>query len=319
MDIKQTPEDFIVEEQIQLIFEPGQYLYVKATKKGWNTISMIEQLAEILHLPKKYFSFAGAKDKQAVTTQYISITHAKKEQIERIKIKDITLEVVGTGKNPIHLGDLTGNHFKIKLEFELPRTDFLVNYFGEQRFSANNYEIGKAMLEKDWKKACALINHEKINVSLQKYPADYIGALKKIDKKILSLYLHAVQARIWNKTVVRILQKEKNAVQYEERVFIQKRKENFTIPLISFDTDIEAHPYAEILKEALAEAGITKNQFILRSFPEILPVNTERQVFVDVKDWKYEKPFVEFTLPKGSYATMLVVQQESFLSRETKK
>jgi len=46
--IKQRPEDFIVEEIIELDSKPGPYFYIKLTKKQWNTLDVVKILQERL-------------------------------------------------------------------------------------------------------------------------------------------------------------------------------------------------------------------------------------------------------------------------------
>ena len=88
MKIKENPEDFIVEEVINLEKNPGEYLYIELKKKNWNTLTLINKLVRVLNIPRKFIGFAGSKDKKAITTQYISIFRAKKQDIEKIKIKE---------------------------------------------------------------------------------------------------------------------------------------------------------------------------------------------------------------------------------------
>jgi tRNA pseudouridine13 synthase len=72
--IREKPEHFEVEE-IPL-YEPsgkGTHLYINITKKGINTRDIQLKIAQILDLPLHSVSFAGLKDKNAVTTQTFSI------------------------------------------------------------------------------------------------------------------------------------------------------------------------------------------------------------------------------------------------------
>ncbi len=315
MQLKQSPEDFIVEERINLKIEPGPYTYLKITKRNWNTEEVATFLVRKLNLPRKNINYAGLKDKKALTTQYFSILNMPQREMDN---PDLTIEIVGTGKQAIQLGDLLGNKFRIRVEHLLPKMDFLINYFGEQRFSKNNVAIGKAILKKDWKQACELIDDEKINQALHKEPTNTLGALTTLDKRMLSLYLHAVQAEIWNQTVVKLIKKEKH-IEDQELCFIEKKKEFDTLPLLSFETDLESCPYKEELKQTIKEMEITQKDFITRSIPGILPTSSERSIYIPITEWKQENNWVEFFLPKGSYATMVIRQGESFLKAQKKE
>lgn len=75
--------------------------------------------------------------------------------------------------NPLQLGDLKGNRFQIALRnvtapdenikesIEAIKTNGFINYFGLQRFgncmTVPTFEVGKAMLKKNWKETCELI------------------------------------------------------------------------------------------------------------------------------------------------------------------
>ena len=152
--IKQLPEDFVVKEIPLADRKPeGKYLYFLMKKKGRNTLDVIQELARRLHLREKDIGFAGSKDRHAVTEQMISIIGAKKEIIENLKVRDVSLEFQGLGKVPVSLGDLQENEFEIvvrNLEGQkISRVDFLENYFGEQRFSLHNAGIGKHIIKKN--------------------------------------------------------------------------------------------------------------------------------------------------------------------------
>ena len=84
--IKQMPEDFIVNE----IFKPelqanGDYIYIKLTKKNYNTIDALKSIGKTINLPLKNLGFAGAKDRTAVTSQIISIKTTDNEKISKLK------------------------------------------------------------------------------------------------------------------------------------------------------------------------------------------------------------------------------------------
>ncbi len=314
MLIKRKPEDFIVEEIIELDKNPGEYLYVMVTKKNLNTLDIVRFFCSKLRMPRKDIGYAGSKDKRAITTQYFSLFGKKEEDLRGLDNENVKISVVSSGSKPIHLGGLSKNHFKIKIEESLKLVDFSVNYFGEQRFSKNNSQIGKAIILKEFEKACFLIDHPVVNEHLKKVKTDFIGALKKLDKKLLSLFIHAYQSYLWNE-VVKIYLKEsfKDAFSFEEYVFVKERKSDISIPLVGFDTVFKNELIEKIYEELLKKENIVLRDFVVRSFPECMPISTERQVFIDVEGVKLEGSSLEFTLPKGSYATVFLKQLESFL------
>src|SRR3989344_5267938 len=100
--LKQIPEDFIVEEEIDLsLHDEGSYTYYKLKKKEKTTMEALQMLTRAWRLGKKSIGFAGNKDKHALTTQYISILHGPKKIFET---QDLSVTPVGTGVEPISLG-----------------------------------------------------------------------------------------------------------------------------------------------------------------------------------------------------------------------
>jgi tRNA pseudouridine13 synthase len=72
--IRSVPEDFIVTEN--LAFEPsgvGEHALLQIEKTGENTDYVARQLARFANVRQCNVSFAGLKDRHAVTTQWFSV------------------------------------------------------------------------------------------------------------------------------------------------------------------------------------------------------------------------------------------------------
>ncbi len=219
--IKQIPEDFVVKEVNNIkLKENGNYSYFILKKKNYTTEKAVSTIAHYLEINRKNIGYAGSKDKNAITEQMISIQGFNKTK--GIKLKDIELIYKGKGDERISLGDLNGNEFIItvrnlnKENIKInSKTISIPNYFDEQRFSKNNYLVGKSILKKDFKKAVDLILkdssektsgfEEDVNKHISRSPNDFIGAIKKIPKKIRMMYVHAFQSLIFNKTVSELI------------------------------------------------------------------------------------------------------------------
>lgn len=175
--IKYKPEDFIVEEIIsKSIFKKQDCLIYKLTKRKWDTMVVIKEIAKRIGIHYKDIGFAGTKDRHAVTTQYISICGGNlkelREKVDSLEIQDVKLEFVGYGKK-LKLGSLLGNKFTIVVrDLDVPldevfeRTKQILgeikagggfpNYFGYQRFGEKrvvNHEIGKLLLKGKFEEA----------------------------------------------------------------------------------------------------------------------------------------------------------------------
>jgi len=294
--IKQVPEDFVVKEISKIKFlDKGSYVCFRLIKKNWNTLDVVKEISRRLRVPVKNIGFAGSKDKKAITEQVISIKNMGRERVERLKIKDVSLEFLGYRNEPITLGELEGNYFEIVIR-NLDKVNFdsedltIVNYFDKQRFGENNIEVGRNIIKKDFKKACEVLG-------LEVKKNNYIGALKEIPKRLLKMYVHAYQSYIWNETV-------KEAV--DKGIKIKE------VPLIGFGTDLDDFfEIKEVIEKILEKERLKLNDFIIKQIPELSLEGGLRKVFVEVKDFKVlekgkKKIKVSFTLPKGSYATMVI-------------
>ncbi len=277
MKIKEQLEDFIVIEKSNVeINETGEYTYFLMKKENYNTVKAIELIAKRLHAPFRNIGFAGNKDKKAITTQVCSVKGFGKIRIEKISSEGIKLTYLGKGDKPVSLGDLEGNNFEILVrDASVPnKIDKFINYYGKQRFGGNNIEVGRAIIKKDFKEACRLLNLDESNA---------VMSLRNLNKKLLTLYVHAYQSWIWNESV-----KTLNDVDELE--------------LIGFGNNFE--------NEITKKEKIKPRDFIIRQIPDLSREGSVRKVWCEVKELSIEKKgdnvLLKFFLPKGSYATVFI-------------
>lgn len=162
-----NPRNFVVEEIPLYPFSgSGEHLILKIRKKNLSTMEMLNILSKNLNIKRFEIGYAGLKDKNALTTQYISINKKLAKNIESLCIENIKILDATYHDNKIKLGHLKGNKFFIRLK-KLNKIDAeklqnackivldsgIPNYFGSQRFGKNgdNYKEGKAILEKTLK------------------------------------------------------------------------------------------------------------------------------------------------------------------------
>jgi tRNA pseudouridine13 synthase len=315
--IKQQPEDFIVREShAHNLKDHGEYAIFIMRKRSYNTESAVQKIAGSLRIPRKSIGYAGSKDSRAVSEQAISIKGVGRERIESLDLKDISLKFIGFSDEPISLGDLSGNDFEITvrcIEERPRRVGRMVNYFGEQRFSTNNAGIGKAMLKKDFKGAVEMMlehqgrEEERMREHLEKHQSDYVGALRTIPWKNLTLYIHAYQSRLWNETARRYLEMKPTL-----------GSQDIKIPLVGFATEMPTQPLKGIIEDILQEEGVSLQDFVIRAIPDLTSSGGERELHTEVKDLHIgeleddelnpgkKKVLLKFSLDKGSYATEAV-------------
>ena len=223
-------------------------------------------------------------------------------RLENINISDLTLEFVDYGDNYIALGDLLGNEFIITVKninqtninkFEKrSKTRNFPNYFGEQRFSEKNADIGKAIINRNFQKAATLFKLDIIDDN------DYIGAMRKFNKKLLKLYVHSYQSLIFNKTI---------------KEYLKISKEQQKIPIIGFGTELEEYPkeLQNIINNILKNENLTKRDFITVKMPELSQEGDERNLLTEIENLEIiekeeNKIKIKFFLKKGCYATVAI-------------
>ncbi len=172
-EIKNSPEDFLVEEissegevfelykKIEREDQGKKYTNFILQKKDWSTSAALKRIAKALRVGQKRFSYAGTKDKFAVTTQVASVFGVPKEKVSSLTLMDIQINGAWGTDEKVKLGDLLGNRFRIswKGEADSPeeKTEAIYselegkfpNYFGPQRFGStrqNTHRVGELIL-----------------------------------------------------------------------------------------------------------------------------------------------------------------------------
>ena len=157
--LKANPEDFLVVEDLG--FAPdgeGEHLLVRILKSGCNTRFVADALAKFLKVPAREVSFAGQKDKRAVTEQWLCARLPGKEMPDMSKFQLEGCQVLefARHKRKLRLGALKGNRFTLVLREISDRSDVearlqaiaekgVPNYFGAQRFGINGSNLHGAL------------------------------------------------------------------------------------------------------------------------------------------------------------------------------
>ena len=117
--LRDRPEDFRVREReafdvdvrpVDADFGSYPHLVFRATLRGWDTNDFASALSDRLGISRERVSWAGTKDKHAVTTQLFSI---RLEANELPSLEGADVEVLGRAGRPVLFGDLAGNDFEL--------------------------------------------------------------------------------------------------------------------------------------------------------------------------------------------------------------
>ncbi len=180
-------KDFCVEELPLYDFEgSGEHLIIKVRKKGLTTWELINALSSATGVKARDIGYAGLKDKEGETLQYLSLPRTAAPLIEKFSHESAKILDTTYHKNKIKIGHLKGNRFKLRLKKVMPSDALILqnafsnlskfgmpNYFGYQRFGneRQNHELGAEIIA---------------------------GKRKEKNRKLNELYLNAWQSHMFN-------------------------------------------------------------------------------------------------------------------------
>ncbi len=224
------------------------------------------------------------------------------------------------------------------------------NYFGEQRFGTNRrntHIIGEKLIRNRIKDAVMtflcnsegenneeaklarkeLLANQDFEQALSYFPKhlrlertliahvarfenDYAGALRKLPRTILLLFVHAFQSHLFNQILSDrikdgILEKEDGEYFCGENFYgfpdsMKKQESGWLVgKLIGYESELN-----EREKSVLEQYNIRKEDFKIKSLPEVSSKGTYRTFFAPFKDFQFLENTFCFSLPSGSYATV---------------
>jgi tRNA pseudouridine13 synthase len=186
--LRAVPEDFKVREELPLTLDgAGEHVWLWVRKRGANTEWVARRLAERAGVPPGAVSYAGLKDRHAVTEQWFSVHLPGRAEPDWSADPDPDFTVLKAVRHSRKLrrGALSGNVFRIVLReldgdpaewaarLQLIAAVGVPNCFGEQRFGheGGNLKRAEAMLR---------------------------GELKVRDRHQRGLYLSAARSALFN-------------------------------------------------------------------------------------------------------------------------
>jgi tRNA pseudouridine13 synthase len=158
--IRQRMEDFIVDEISSIEFTgEGEHVCLHIRKRGLNTEDIARQLARLAGVKSRDVSFAGMKDRHAVTTQWFSVYLPTTVEPDWQLLDSDEVQVLEVVRNARKLrrGTLAGNRFRISVrEFDVDAVlldarlqriaeQGVPNYFGSQRFGRAGSNLEHAL------------------------------------------------------------------------------------------------------------------------------------------------------------------------------
>ncbi len=288
---EQNKDDFMVEEiPLGKFPDRGNFFIMKVRKINLSTWQLLEHISKKLKIDQNLIGYAGLKDKNATTTQYISIPLNKSDSFKLIQNKNVKVLETFKSDKKIKIGDLKGNSFKIVLKNilneELPlfyqalstiQKHGIPNYFGYQRFG----------IENDFKKA----------------KDTAYGEIETGDKKLDKFLTTAYQSYLFNAWLIKRVelakeQGDKKLLPLKGDIYNLNDKTIIT-GLMPGRKIIRAKDEARVIEEKyddmfIHEKGSRRNAWIR-------PQNIKNKFFKEKNEM-----VLEFDLPKSSYATVFI-------------
>jgi len=188
--IKQTPEDFIVEEisssgrvsvaekgyyhkalgKLKLKGKRKKYLIFDAQKRGISTFCLCDKVAKLFGVHHDKVSYSGLKDDVAITCQQICVEDPKTLDVQ-LSNGDFFIKSPKWAEKKLSIGKLRGNRFHIVIrnisespkcvlpameKFAKLSSEGFPNYYGPQRFGEGREvanKVGKYFMDKKYKRA----------------------------------------------------------------------------------------------------------------------------------------------------------------------
>jgi len=155
-DFRCRPEDFCVRERGFIPSGAGEHLVIRARKLGQNTRWVAKQFAERLGLPYRSVSYAGLKDRNAITEQWFSIHLPGQSDPDPAQLAPDGVEILELNRHDRKLrpGQLSYNEFDIRLRnvctldnawlderLAVIAARGVPNFFGPQRFGRSGANL----------------------------------------------------------------------------------------------------------------------------------------------------------------------------------
>jgi tRNA pseudouridine13 synthase len=185
-----TPETFFVEEMpAYLPVGEGPHTFVWIEKRGLTTLEAIARLARALDVQTRDVGYAGMKDRNATTRQWLSLPALEPALAAAVELDGLRVLDARRHRNKLRVGHLRGNRFEVVLgevvagESDGLRAQLLhiaahglPNRYGRQRFGSagDNLQVGLEILR---------------------------GSRRERDARRRKLLLSAVQSAVFNRVL----------------------------------------------------------------------------------------------------------------------
>jgi tRNA pseudouridine13 synthase len=314
--LKATAEDFQVDEVLDIpLSGDGEHLWLWVEKRGLNTEEAARRLAKAAGVPLRTVSYAGLKDRQALTRQWFSIQLPGKADPQMSAAENDTLRILDSKrhKRKLQRGAHAANGFTLRLtRLQVNKTELnarleaiklggIPNYYGAQRFGHEGGNVGEA---RHYAERQALPEQRNVRSRLLSTARSYLF------NRVLA---ERVADGTWDKAQVGDL-----LAFTDSRSFFPASEAECSDPRLAI---LDLHPTGPQWGEGDSPAGgataalenrIAQSESSLCNWLIKAGMEHERRILrlpIGRLTWHYPEPDIlqlEFVLPAGCFATALV-------------
>ncbi|ROL65327.1 tRNA pseudouridine(13) synthase TruD [Pseudomonas protegens] len=314
--LKATAEDFQVDEVLDIpLSGEGEHLWLWVEKRGLNTEEAARRIAKAAGVPLRTVSYAGLKDRQALTRQWFSVQLPGKADPELGAAENHTLKILKATrhKRKLQRGAHAANGFTLRLtelkadqaaideRLKLIAQQGIPNYFGAQRFGHGG---GNLVDARDWAARQALPEQRNVRSRLLSTARSYLF------NQVLAV---RVADGSWQQAQVGDL-----LAFTDSRSFFMAGQAECSDPRLAI---LDLHPTGPLWGEGESPAGgathdreqeLAGAESALCDWLIKAGMSHERRILrlpIGGLTWHYPEPDIlqlEFVLPAGCFATALV-------------
>ncbi|MBV4501246.1 tRNA pseudouridine(13) synthase TruD [Pseudomonas shirazensis] len=314
--LKAVAEDFQVDEVLDIpLTGQGEHLWLWVEKRDLNTEEAARRLARAAGVPLRAISYAGLKDRQALTRQWFSLHLPGKADPDLSRAEDDTLRILKRDRHlrklqrgahsangfTLRLTALTADHAALDARLQQLKAQGVPNYFGSQRFGHGGGNVQDAQ---SWAERAALPEQRNVRSRLLSAGRSYV-------------FNRVLAARVadgsWQRAQIGDL-----LAFTDSRSFFPAGEAECTDPRLAI---LDLHPTGPLWGEgptpttgatAELESAVGAQHAALGHWLARAGMSHERRILrlpIGGLTWHYPEPDIlqlEFVLPAGCFATVVV-------------
>jgi tRNA pseudouridine13 synthase len=324
--IRALAQDFqVVEVPLVSPDGEGEHSWLWVQKRNSNTQWVARQLARFADVPLSAVSYAGLKDRHAVTEQYFSIHLAGRNDPDWSLLRHSDFKVLSATRHrrKLKTGALRGNRFRLHIRdsnadsralqqrLERLRDGGFPNYFGEQRFGYEGHNLDEA---------ARMMQQPKLRLARGKRGLYWSAVRSALFNRVLSA---RVEAGLWNTAM------PGDALQLDGKsaCFVSDGLDDETRRRL---TALQLHPTGPLCGDgdplcrgdarSFESAQLRGHEDWIAGLKRARLATGRRALRVVPRDMHWQQEAEEewslsFFLPAGSYATSLLAEAFEFIQR----